>query len=566
MATPISDQDSQWDLIRLLYQHEKALDESGNLLGTRRDVLYAMIFMVSDTPTVYDAVNLFWNMYQPRLYPSPESPNLSAKDIYLSEEDTYKEINPLAPAPPAELNELLLDCLDWMYDKYGIPPYEPDADDSENLMGLVIKLHIAAARAFKLKQVDSNQMSEEWMSTLRSVERTMGRINAIASPYWYPSFAASTDAIWGMTQLELSRISRADGSYADAIDYLTQSAYSYIGAFDNLGDFRAAQVLFGIEVFGDAGSEDKHSRNPWTSSLDWDEETAKNKEVSTRRDIESRFTPLQVSLEDTASLFNLLKQSAPTDANWREIAEYCEGLAVLPLMDRDVFTGVEDFVENEEGNLNLSWSEFWYGAASWATAQLSPSEYHKMLKYERESAAETRLKNYFFDINWSYLPERAQRGLITADILLNLTPGVRLEGLLNELRIATEEMCYQVVWQHLDNSRTPPLEFIREKLKLDERSGQSDLGISDYIRICGSRWYRDFLNQQSLDRDDVKFLTSQLPQGMGQLRSERNVAEHEIGTLAAPDSPQSFYRGFLGIGRPGILPELAQIGRKLQAG
>ena len=48
MATPIINQDSQWDgLIRLLGQHEKVLDESGSLLGTRRDVFYAMIVMSS---------------------------------------------------------------------------------------------------------------------------------------------------------------------------------------------------------------------------------------------------------------------------------------------------------------------------------------------------------------------------------------------------------------------------------------------------------------------------------------------------------------------------------------
>ena len=68
-----------------------------------------------------------------------------------------------------------------------------------------------------------------------------------------------------------------------------------------------------------------------------------------------------------------------------------------------------------------------------------------------------------------------------------------------------------------------------------------------------------------LDSRDVRFLTGQLPEDISQLRSERNVAEHEVDMSPVPDSPQSFYRGFLGIGREGVLPQLARIGRKLQS-
>ena len=447
-----------------------------------------------------------------------------------------------------------------MYDKYRIPPYEPDADDSENLTGLVIKLHIAAARAFKLKQVDLNQMSEEWMSTLHSVERTMERIKTIASPYWYPSFAVSTDAIWGMTQLELSRVSRADGSYADAIDYLTQSSHSYIEAFNNLGDINAVQALFGIEISGNAGPKDKHSGSPWTSLLDWDDETIKNEEICMWRDIESRNTPLQVSLEEVSFLFDLLKQSPPADTNWREISEECKELAVLSLMNRNVFTGLEDFLEidDEWGQSLLSWSEFWYSAHAWASTQLSPSEYWKRREEDERHAAETRLKNYFFRSDWSYLPERAQDRLINADLIWSSPQQVSRESILNDLLRAAEEMCERFIVQSLVNDSTDILSI---EAKMAER--RRSLGVRDYIEICELPSMPSLLSERNLTDDEISFLTEDLPSSMRNLTRARNPADHEIGTFVSPELVDSAYRLFLGIGQPGILPELARIGRKL---
>ena len=100
MATPIINQDSQWDgLIRLLGQHEKVLDESGSLLGTRRDVFYAMIIMGSNAPTVHDAVQLFWNIYQPRLYAFPDAEDRPKWAQNLSEADIHRSMNPPALHP-----------------------------------------------------------------------------------------------------------------------------------------------------------------------------------------------------------------------------------------------------------------------------------------------------------------------------------------------------------------------------------------------------------------------------------------------------------------------------------
>ena len=585
MTTPVEDRDDRREiLVGTLTQYRDVCDDDGEVIGCRQDVLAILKFMDKDTPSVHDAIYLFWNMYQPRLAPlsdaedrSEQVPNLSARDIYLSEEDILGKMYPPAPAPSEQLDELLLRCLDWVYERFRVP-YEIDAaDNAERQLGLVIELHIVAARAFKLRQVEGNQISEEWESRLRSVEATVRLIKTIASsygsPYWYPSFALSADAIWGMTQLELSRVSKTDGSYADAIDYLTQSAYSYVEAFEHKGTgIEAAEVLLGIDILGNAGPDDRHGGSPWTSSLNWNEETIKNDEMLARENIDSRFTPLQVSLEEVASLFNLLKQSKATDdVNWREIAEDCEGLAVLPFMDRDVFTGVKDFVENEEGNLSLSWSEFWYGAGAWATAQLSPSELVKTLELERASAAETRLKNYFFESGWASLSERAQERLISADRDWNSRERVSKEAILRHLLRATEQMCFDFIWRPLEESvaRGNNLpEFTNRMSGLAKRRRAPS--VHDYSWACQSVFCQQNLAHETLSSSEIEFIQNQLPKAMRRLNHLSGSADHEpegyeIERAFSHDDLRSLFREFLGIGRPGILPQLARIGRKLQS-
>ena len=456
MTTPAIDHDDRRDsLAQALIPYMEIHDDRGDLAGFRQDVLAVLKFMVPDTPSVHDAVHLFWNIRQSQMMGSCKAEDGPGWIPILSEEDIrgtiHRSMNPPSPATSPQLDRLLLDCLDWMYERFQVR-YQPDVDDAGKLLALVIELHIAAARAFKLKQIETDHISEEWVSRLRSVERTSGRIRAITDRHEGTSFASSTHAVSGMTQLELSRVCTVDGSYAGAIHHLNRAATSYIWALDGIEDGP-----------GDGGPRDVNEDNPWTMTLDWDEESVRSRESSVLLDLRLRLAPLEVSLEEAASLFGLLKQST-RDANWRRVADDCLGLAILPDLEWEIFTGVDhtEIIEDEETEMALTWSEFWHSARAWASAQLSPSEYRRMLDDNERTAAERRLKNYFSGSDWEFLSGRAQRRLINADNLLNSTQRVALEALVNDLRIATEELCYPVVWQPLSKTRTPPLEFIRE--------------------------------------------------------------------------------------------------------
>ena len=593
MISRVIDRDRSWDeLFEPMAQHMRTYDDNGHLVGLRRDVLSVLNFMVVDlqgnalvhdeqisvaeryivfrTPTVHDAVCLFWNVYKPQLYVHPEKEDEAELIPYLGTEDAaekiYEQKNPSAPASSEQLDQLLLECLDWVYEEFQVP-YEPDSDSVDTLLSLVIDLHIAATRAFKLNQLEAGQTSEEWMSRLRTVESTLQRINIIVHPYgsryWDPSYAVSTDAIRAMTQLGLSRVRQLEGSFDKGFESLAQAAYSHIGALEEIWSLESLHAIYGIVFPGFAEAVEPHEGNPWTESVDWDKQTIKGIEVPIRNDLQHKLEPLDVSLDQAASLFMLLKQSPGADTNWRGIAEHCEGLAVIPDMDLDVLTGVNDFVDNEEGNISLSWSEFWHGAGAWASAQVSPSDLVKFHQMAKATDAEKRLKSYFFRSTWSYLPGRTRERLINADMIWYDHQRGSGESIFNELLRATEEMCDQFVFQSLMNEEALRDSILNIETRVAKR--QHSLGVREYIKICELPKLPDLLSDRGFTEIEVSFMTEHLPASMRRLTEARDSGEHDPGISVSQVLVDSAYRLFIGIGQKGILYQLARIGLKLKS-
>ena len=239
-------------------------------------------------------------------------------------------------------------------------------------------------------------------------------------------------------------------------------------------------------------------------------------------------------------------------------------MSILPDLEWEVFTGVEDteIIEDEEMEMSLSWSEFWHSARAWASAQLSPSEYRKMREDDEKDAAEHRLKNYFFGNDWPYLPDRAQERLINADIIWNSTQRVSRESVLNDLLRAIEKMCERFIFQSLMNEEGTKSQILSIEAKVADK--HRSLGIREHIEICELPSLPSLLTEHSLADGEVRFLTEDLPASMRNLARARNPAEHDTGASVLPALVDSAYRLFLGIGQPGVLPQLARIGRKLQ--
>ena len=467
------------------------------------------------------------------------------------------------------------------------PKYDPhEAELPSKLKNMLIFIHVAAIRAFKIKR--NHGYSDEVRDCLMEVERTIERLRRNGLVMYQSDtidmmgIFQSAYAVSGIVLVELGRICKINGEYEKALHY-----------------FAVADDYYYSIMYIPIGSGDDSW--PFESAL-WPHISIEILPYLEKRVEEHRFghflTGLRVSLHEVVNIHESLKANKNLTNDWAQVArdwrglgqalrfdeledrykEYMmndEGSGSLEEFTSDLVTlkymfsdsGDEESSESEREYSSLSWYEFCYGAYVWASEQLSLSEYRKMREEDEQGAAERRLRAYFFGSNWSYLPERARARLINADILFNSRQGVALESLLNDLRVATEEMCFQVIWKPIDRVKRGSwdiLEFRKIKAELGERHPSQDPGISEYIRICREKWYGKFLVSLETEKDDIRFLTKTLPNQMSQLRSERNPAEHEIGSLKSRDSVESFYRGFLGIGQAGVLSELARIGRKFR--
>ncbi len=267
----------------------------------------------------------------------------------------------------------------------------------------------------------------------------------------------------------------------------------------------------------------------------------------------------EVSPEEATMIFDSIKANSQSDEDWARVAADCHVLATAEFVTWDEDEAWEDY------GIALHWNEYWQRARGWAEAQLSPSEYRKMRERDEGDAAERRLRNYFFGKDWVALPQNAQRRLINADLIWNSRQDTARETILNDLLRATEAMCYDFIWQPLARNKSAYPEFQRYEDKVAQQQIGHYPGVWDYVSVCESGFFMDFCTSRGLRQADEKFMGESLPIALKRLVPNRND-EHIPVEAVSPDTVKGHYRTFLGIGRRGVLPELARIGRKLRGG
>ena len=526
---------SRWQirLVELLSRDSKATgparENLTEVLGRpESQAILASRSPASPNGAMYDAMRLFWGVYE--LWRHGQTPG--------------------GPYVPPEYETLFLEWLEDHQFSHRVP-YVPDSDDvGDNYDALLIYVHISAARAFRIRR--GGETSEEMLDCLTEVEQAMARLEATpGGPGLFldeaPSIYTSGAIILAMVYVELWRVRQAEGRYVEALHYLAGAAQYYHAASVNFYDDL-------IDLLWPDAAMEEHC---WESRL------------------QGLLTGLHISAVEAVSTFQLIRYHSESVEDWGQVSRNCGAISDLPIHIWD-FSELEDnesdrliavtTAESETGFnqarddlivLNpeitderrgtVTWGEFWYGAKQWSSAQLSPSEYRRMRQADLTEAAERRLARYFFHGTWNSLPERAQGRLISADINWNSHQGVSRESILNDLLRTVEEMCYT---------------YIAKPLRNTEKAAA--LGVRRYIEICEDPRFEDFAAQRQLEDDEVRFLTENLPAAMRQLADERNAADHVAGVSAANDIVTSAYRLFMGIGQSGILPELAQVGRKLK--
>ncbi|MCY4528844.1 MAG: hypothetical protein OXD46_07460 [Chloroflexi bacterium] len=590
--------------------------------GRRTDV--ATLLRFRDDADSFHPMYLFWDLDRPTLRDSEGNrspvPRLSDQD-----------------------ERTVLEVLELLYQRHRVV-YEPDTDDSDIgrfleahddgagppddlesppiLKSALVFIHIAAARAFKLKQTDG--FSEEVRNCLNEVERTLDRLYRAGFDHKYASHRSgerrlegvaiyhSTLAVSAISFVYLSRIHRLDGNHAKALHYLARASELYEYALPTpMGIWEA-----------------------WPPGADRPKiDTVGSEYYRVGGDFIDFLTGLPISVSRFTELLELLKADVQSVDDWRAVADDCHTLAdsswswrfeeFVEFSQRiecvDEFDEFEHFkkhgvwlsrelVELEKawhedlesyhevysiydllgahieqvripygGRKRVNWGEFWHSAGAWATAQLSPGEYRKLRDDDEKNEAERRLKSYFFGGDWSLLPKQAQERLITADINWYSSQRTSREAILNDLLRATERMCYEYIWRPL--ASVEPFEWFSELDEFEEKRHEirsrpyprsQDPNIGDLLWVCEQPFLERFLNDRQLKCSEIQFLTQTLPRRGRLLKDYRNPAEHDLSSAArrgmanrCDEEAYHAYKSFLGIGEKGVLPEFARIGQKI---
>ena len=498
-----------------------------------------------------DPIGLFWVLYPPH----------------------RDSKNGPAAALPAEWEEVILKSLERLYHRHQIS-YEPDAgipvenDFQESLVSgrqlipgplrdLITFIHIAAARAFRIKRSQGGGLDEVALDCLREVDRAMVRlsllnrsergIGEVLNRDPAQTFLLSTYAVGAKALAELGRVQHWQGNYAEALHYIARAVFeaSYAAAHYVADEPYAAES----DMEGVALATSCFLKERLIGGLD------------------------NISHQEIASVWQKLKEVGRPDS-WVQVDQDCNYMLeafeqpyLFSNQDDYPVPGILDWFDGftVESGLHLTWAEFWLIAKTWVSAQLSPSEYRKMREEDKKSEAESRLKTYFFGQDWAVLPDRAKDRLITADTLWHSQANIAWEAVISDLRIATEDMCQRFIWQPLSESKgggQDLLQFVQLKDELDRDEKRPE--IAACVQVCRSGYFGNFLKRQNLDRGEIDFLTKQLPDAMGLLRWERNFAEHQSTASWRRNAVEDYVRRFFGIGQRGVLPELARIGRKLR--
>lgn len=268
----------------------------------------------------------------------------------------------------------------------------------------------------------------------------------------------------------------------------------------------------------------------------------------------NRSFPWLSKAEGKASeIFEMIKHAPNHSVDWPTVAKAC------------------DMLSEAVTTVTYDWSEweavpdiFWNERKGYALAQLTPDQFRDYLQASEDERAAQRLQTYFFpDGLWERLPERAREALVTADrVMVSSTLG-RRAGILNEIRIATEEVLHRYLWIPLFEWAAAQRSLhpgVKEVLGKPEQSRRSP-SIDDYVQLLWHSGAKDYFQSLGLSDDDVRFLTreNRTTKHLQTLQRTRNTAEHEPGSVISPSEVRDLYAESLGIGRKGILPELLRL-------
>jgi hypothetical protein len=180
-------------------------------------------------------------------------------------------------------------------------------------------------------------------------------------------------------------------------------------------------------------------------------------------------------------------------------------------------------------------------------------------------AADQKLRSLYSNTKiWSIIPDRAKRSMVDAERAWTSGSNARIESILNELRIATEQLLLDGLWNQLeqwDGFQNQP-EWYRHGF-LDLKAEFIETGSQPTLlclqRACRLQVTNAFLVSKQASEEQRKWFTEQLPDSLYRLRHIRNIAEHEGFNQWTRDELRPYVEEYLGIGKKGVLQKIVEI-------
>ena len=494
--------------------------------GLRTDLVALVQFAAArgsdNAPEESREIELFWEMWRPRYTSLVEGSLPDFQD------------NP--PVLDDDIEDAVLEELARLEREYRIS-YVPDADLlEEHLEAAVQYVHVGAASALRHRQRDG--FTDDAIDTLQEVNRILHLLeieydrNRLSVSYDAedPSSIVSQFGVRSLVLRELANVRYLDGKHQEALDM----AFDSFVCADAIRDAVYVDREFLLEVFGEDG-------------LAIEEKT---------RDAIRKCLPLQDPQQIVDCFEGLKRQDKSGD--WRLVARQCSRLAQTideDLSESSVFDG---------NRQEIDWYGYWRRAQGWAEEHLGPQEYRDLRKADEEEASKDRLEGYFFGKSWRDVPQKAQERLVNVDrAWLDKSLGRDFGAVLNDLQVAAEVMCHFFIWEPLLKSKGDQrlLKILAKDRELRDESRFPT--ISNYAWVCKEQGFRKFIQDKGASCEEKRFLHQDLPDALRNLSGFRNPAQHNPEKRMRREEVEPLIQLFLGMGRPGVLRDLVEVGQKL---
>ncbi|MFC2066842.1 hypothetical protein ACFLUO_07335 [Chloroflexota bacterium] len=510
--------------------------------------------LASDENPLKDSTELFWHFCNGSLSPEEFIENINGWKERAPDADGFfdpkqKAFMLRAYENPTEAAQIIVDRIDLLIEKKRVQ-YTPDKPGPP--IELYVYLHLETTSLYRLLNVQaySEKTREVLDDAINTYIRCSRSIDLYSNTPWSHEYSVSLEAVGSFLYITNFFVKNTDGDYEDALDALLTGIQHIQVAQTLLTSNRHHMFESDLLVPYSSMSYDIRKSARWMQNLR--PQTAVDCFEAIRKGNR---------INDVNKLYNMCESFLGIyDEPWLKNIK-SESQWLMPWQEKNE---VERIIDTD----GIYWrqpSDFWLKRLGWVEAQLTPSDFKTILDEREEQAAEKRLKKYFFKEDlWNQLPDRTRSSLISADRDWFGGSSARIEAILNELRIAVEELLIQEFWKPLGQwfdkhgrNCQGSQSFLDLKMELENKRKVPT--ILDFEHICKMQISGTYLVNKGVTREDRVWFIQSLQKSLFPLRRARNRAEHESDTQLTHEELNKYYNEFIGIGQPGIVEKLSEL-------